>query len=510
MTRAAVKTRAAATPDSVVDVRVVLRVEHLSKRYAGVAALSDVSLSIHAGSIHGLLGENGAGKSTLVGMICGQVPPSAGTIYWQGEALDDVDVRAMEQAGVFLVTQEPMIVAQLSAAENLMLGIWPKTRWGWVDWRKLKEDAAHILHDSGIDPAASAGELDAVSRRKLNILRALFSGGRLIVLDEPTASLTQKDRDQLFAFMRRLKGEGVTFVFISHFNDEILEICDAVSVLRDGRHVGSYDNIQGLTSEQLTELVLGRGLAVFQRQSPAFVPGISPAVALRRIRSDMLDVPVLDIAPGEVLGITGLPGAGGKELARALFGLERAEGSITFAQEDERSLPQHPAQAFAAGIAWLSDDRRKDGSIAQMSIAHNISLSSLIAMANGRWIDASEENALTQRYFVDLGIKAAGQRAAVDTLSGGNQQKVCLARVLATRPRLLILDEPTRGIDVGVKQEVLRIVDDLSQHGVSVILISTDTDELVRAVDRVLVFRDGRIDRELSGPALTQSALRHV
>jgi len=499
----------AATSAQISDTTVALRVENLCKHYGGVAALSDVSLSIASGSIHGLLGENGAGKSTLVGMICGQIPPSSGTIYWQGKALGEMDVRTMEQAGVFLVTQEPMIVAQFSAAENLMLGIWPQTQHGLVDWQKLQDDAARILQDSDINPTQSAGELDAVSRRKLNILRALFSGGRLIVLDEPTASLTQEDRSQLFAFMRRLKSEGVTFVFISHFNDEILEICDAVSVLRDGRHVGSHDNIQGLSSEQLTELVLGRGLTVFQRQSPEFIRGATPAVSLKNIRSAVLDLPALDIAPGEVLGITGLPGAGGKELARALFGLEPASGSIAFGDEAAQPLPDHPAQAFAAGIAWLSDDRRKEGAVAQMPIAHNISLSALIAMADSNWIDANQESTLTQRYFGELGIKAAGSEAAVDSLSGGNQQKVCLARVLATRPRLLILDEPTRGIDVGVKQEVLRIVSELSQHGVSIILISTDTDELVRAVDRVLVFRDGGIYRELSGAALTQSALRH-
>jgi len=497
----------------------VLRVENLSKHYAGVAALRGVNLSIAAGSIHGLLGENGAGKSTLVGIICGQIRPSSGTVTWQGKPLGVVDVRAMEQAGVFLVTQEPMIVAALSAAENLLLGLWPKKRstpragvvsWSRIDWSRLQEEAARMLDGTGIDPLTPAGQLGAVAQRKLNILRAMFSGARLIVLDEPTASLTQADRQHLFAFMRERQREGVTFVFISHFNDEILEICDAVSVLRDGRHVGTHTDVQALSSAQLSEMVLGRDLTLFQRAVQTFSAHTPPAVRLLDIRSDVLKLPALTIAAGEVLGITSLPGAGGKELARALFGLQRASGTIAFGTDPAKALPRHPAEAFARGIAYLSDDRRRDGAVAHMSIAHNLSLSVLATQADSPWIAARQEADLVRHWFDRLGIKATSPAAAVDSLSGGNQQKVCLARVLATRPQLLILDEPTRGIDVGVKQEVLRIVSDLSAHGVAIIIVSTDTDELARAVDRVLVFRDGSIHRELSRQALTQSALRQL
>lgn len=486
----------------------ILRVENLTKSYGAVTALKNVNLAIRRGTIHGLLGENGAGKSTLVGIMSGQRQASSGTLYLDEQPLRNMDVRAMEQVGVFLVTQEPMIIDHLNAAENLMLGIWPRRRLGLVSWRKLNEDARRMLDGTGISPTQPAGRLDAVARRKLNILRAMFSGGKVIILDEPTASLTAADRAHLFDFMRRLKDEGVTFIFISHFNDEILEICDAVSVLRDGHYAGGSEEVSKLTSEGLSELVLGRGLVLFERDHPSFAAD-SPCIEISEIRGPSLTLPSLRIRTGEVLGITGLPGSGAKELARALFGLEPGTtGSITFADASPQSLPRDPAQAFATGIAYLSDDRRKDGAIAQMSIAQNISLSVGVALAKGIFLDRRKEDSLSERYFRSLEIKASDSAAAVDTLSGGNQQKVCLGRVLATQPRLLMLDEPTRGIDVGVKQDVLKIVDDLSRTGVAIIVISTDTDELVRVADRVLIFRGGKVAEELRGEEISQDKLR--
>ena len=483
----------------------ILQVEDVTKIYGAVQALRGVSLSIRRGAIHGLLGENGAGKSTLVGIISGQRAPSSGRIVMDGRVLDHVDVKAMEEAGVFLVTQEPMIIDNMTAAENLMLGIWP-TRGGFVDWKTLRADAARMLAGSGIDPLALAGRLDAVARRKLNILRAMFSGGKVIILDEPTAALTVADRKVLFDFMRRLKSEGVTFIFISHYNDEILEICDAVSVLRDGNLVGGSEDVAAMTSEQLSELVLGRGLELFQRQRRDHA-GKAPAVALRDVQGKHLALAALDIAPGEIVGFTGLPGAGAKELARAIFGLHPARGRIAL-NGRETALPENPRAAFDAGIAYLSDDRRRDGAVGQMSIGQNIAMSSLPARMRMGFIDREAEAGVVARYFNAMDVKAPDPGYAVDTLSGGNQQKVCLGRVLATNPRLLIVDEPTRGIDVGVKQDVLRIIGELSESGVSVIIVSTDTDELVRAVDRVCVFEQGAIKETLTGENITVERLR--
>ena len=483
----------------------ILRIEDVTKSYGPVRALRGVSLEIRRGTIHGLLGENGAGKSTLVGIISGQNTPTSGRILMDGRPLDHVDVKAMEEAGVFLVTQEPMIIDNMTAAENLMLGIWP-VQGGFVDWKKLRADAARMLEGSGIDSTALAGRLDAVARRKLNILRAMFSGGRVIILDEPTAALTVADRRVLFDFMRRLKAEGVTFIFISHYNDEILEICDAVSVLRDGNLAGGSEDVAAMSSEQLTELVLGRGLALFQRDRRDHA-GKAPAIRLRKVRGQSLSIDALDIAPGEILGFTGLPGAGAKELARAIFGLHAASGTIVL-NDRESPLPGNPRAAFDAGIAYLSDDRRKDGAVGQMSIGNNIALSSLPSRVQAGFIARKAEAAVIAHYFGAMGIKAPNADYAVNTLSGGNQQKVCLGRVLATKPRLLIVDEPTRGIDVGVKQDVLRIIDELSDTGVSVIIVSTDTDELVRAADRVCIFDHGSIKETLTGEDISVERLR--
>ena len=487
----------------------ILKVEDVSKRYGPVIALRGVSIAVRRGSIHGLLGENGAGKSTLVGIISGQFPPSGGRIVLNGIPLAHADVRAMEEAGVFLVTQESMIIDHMSAAENLMLGIWPNRR-GFVNWRRLHADAARMLEGSGIDPKARAGKLDAVARRKLNILRAMFSGGKVIILDEPTAALTVADRRVLFDFMRRLKADGVTFIFISHYNDEILDVCDAVSVLRDGLLAGGSDDIGAMTSEQLSELVLGRGLALFQRERQSH-EGKAPLVSFRGVVAKHVDLAALDIAPGEIVGFTGLPGAGAKEFARTIFGLNVAEaGTIAIGGAEPVPLPRAPRDAFDTGIAYLSDDRRREGSVGQMSIGDNIAMSSLPARSRAGFIDKAAENQVVDRYFKAMGIKAPPPQAAVDTLSGGNQQKVCLGRVLATEPRLLIVDEPTRGIDIGVKQDVLRIIDRLSRTGVAVIMVSTDTDELVRATDRICIFEHGAIRETLTGADISTERLRRT
>jgi ABC-type sugar transport system ATPase subunit len=484
----------------------ILRIDNVTKSYGPVRALRGVTTEIRRGSIHGLLGENGAGKSTLVGIISGQIKPTSGRILMNGQPLEHVDVKAMEEAGVFLVTQEPMIIGNLSAAENLMLGIWP-TRHGFIDWKALCADAARMLEGSGIDADALAGRLDAVARRKLNILRAMFSGGKVIILDEPTAALTVTDRRELFDFMQRLKAEGVTFVFISHYNDEILEICDAVTVLRDGSLAGGSDDVGAMSSEQLTELVIGREVALFQRKRRDH-SGKSPAVSLRGVLGKYLALESLDIGPGEVVGFTGLPGAGAKETARAIFGLHPAAGTISINGDSARALPRTPSAALDAGIAYLSDDRRRDGAVGQMSIGTNIALSSLASRAKLGFIDHIAETSVITHYFAAMGVKALNPDYAVDTLSGGNQQKVCLGRVLATKPRLLMVDEPTRGIDMGVKQDVLRIIDELSNSGVAVIIVSTDTDELVRAVDRVCIFEHGNIKETLTGQDITVERLR--
>jgi len=485
-----------------------LRVDNLGKRYGAFHALRGITLGVRRGSIHGLLGENGAGKSTLVGLISGQRTPSEGRIFLGEEEIQGADVQRMEAAGVFLVPQEPMIIEHMPVMDNLMLGLWPASR-GFISMRRMRENATRMLAGSGIDAERMAGTLDAVARRKLNILRAMFSGGSIIILDEPTAALTVPDRLQLFDFMRQLRSCGVTFIFISHYNDEILDICDAVTVLRDGRLVATCEEVRSLSSSQLSEFVLGRELDLFQRERGG--PAATDAICVKGIAGDKLSVQELTIRPGEILGLTGLPGEGAKELARGLFGLQPlGNGSICFPQEAAARLPQTPDQAFAMGIAYLSDDRRRDGVVGHLSIRENIALSSLQRRRRGGLVDEEQERQVCACYFERMGIKAASAEQAVNALSGGNQQKVCLGRVLAATPRLLILDEPTRGIDVGVKQEVLRTLDQLTRSGVAVILVSTDVDELARAADRICIFQRGRIAHTVSGSDISTDRLRQL
>ncbi len=491
---------------------VILRLEGLTKTYGASIALDDVTLEVRRGTIHGLLGENGAGKSTLVGLIAGMRTPTRGRIVLDGQDVNGSDVKAMEQAGVFLVTQEPMIVGQLSVAENLLLGHWP-ARGGVVDWKRLRAQARRMLEGERIDPVTLAEELSAVDRRKLNILRAMFSGGRLIILDEPTTTLTMSDRVVLFDFMRELKGRGITFIFISHYNEEILDICDAVTVLRNGLLAGGSDDLGEMTSERLSELVLGRGLQLFRRDRARDGHcGSGDSLHVSDVVAPKVRVASFSIARGEVVGFAGLPGSGAKEFAQTLFGLNPASAGRLHVEAggSNGELPGTPADALARGIAYLSDDRRRDGVVGLLSIASNISLSSLPVLSRFGFVRRQAENGMVARYFRELGVKAPGPAVAVDTLSGGNQQKVCLARLLATGPKLLILDEPTRGIDVGVKEDVHRIVDALTAQGLSVIVVTTDLDEMARITDRVCVFSEGRIVETLHGDAISTERLRQA
>ncbi len=486
----------------------LLATRNVIKRFGGVTALKGVSLSVETGTVHGLLGENGAGKSTLVKIVAGQHVPTEGEVLLEGKPLGAVDVKAMERHGVFLVTQEPAIVNPLSVAENLMLGRWPR-RGALVDVAALYRLAADYLDGTGLDPRAPAGRLSAVDRRKLNILRALHSGGRLIILDEPTTALTMADRRVLFDFMRRLKRDGVTFMFISHYNEEILEICDAVSVLRDGLLVAGNQPVADVTSSALSEMVLGRGLNLFARQrAPARKAGAS-AWAFSNVKGRGFGVDALAIAPGEIVGFAGLPGSGASELARAIYGLVPATGTVTQGGRTRR-LPSDPAAGLASGVAFLSEDRLKDGIVGIHSIASNISLSSLGRLAQRGVVWPGRERAMVRDFFQRLSIKARGAGQPVGQLSGGNQQKVLLSRLLATEPKLLILNEPTRGIDVGVKEEVHRIVDGLTREGVAVIIVTSDLDEMLRSVDRVVLFSGGRIVGDRAAATLTKDDVLRI
>jgi simple sugar transport system ATP-binding protein len=488
----------------------ILRTRDIVKRYKAVVALDRVSVNIRRGTIHGLLGENGAGKSTLVGLISGLISPTEGTVEFAGEEVQGFDVKQMEARGVFLVTQEPMIVESMSVADNLMLGHWPVKR-GFtktVDQRALMANAVKALEGTGLDPRMSARELSAVAKRKLNILRALYSGGKLLILDEPTAALTLADRDHLFSFMQSLKAQGVSFVFISHYNEEILSICDGVTVLRNGRLAGEMDNLDGIDSDAMSELVIGRDVPLFHRTRGERETSSDASWQVSGLEARNINIDSFSIKPGEIVGFAGLPGSGAKEFGLALFGLNRASRGRIKHDGREMDFPDHPQTAFANGIAYLSDDRHRDGLVGLQSIAQNITMSSLAKVSKAGVIDAPAERSVVKRYFEHLRVKAATPKVLLGTLSGGNQQKVCLGRVLATDPKLLILDEPTRGIDVGAKHEIYNVIYQLAERGCAIVMISSELPEVLGVSDRIVVMRQGRIAGELPrGQANEQSVL---
>ncbi len=479
----------------------LLEVRDVVKQYGGVTALKGVGLSVARGMIHGLLGENGAGKSTLVRIIAGLARATRGSVILDGDDVGHSDVRSMEVRGVFLVTQEPMIVDQLTVADNLVLGRWPRKN-GFIRDRSMFAQAAEFLHDARLDPRAAAATLSPVEKRKLNILRALHSGGKLIILDEPTTALTMADKAQLFDFMRRLRAQGVSFLFISHYNEEILEVCDEVSVLRDGNMVARNESIRHLNSDALSSLVIGESVELFHRSArPAEA---ATTWSLQRITAPGLHIERLDLAAGEIIGFAGLPGSGARELGRALFGLLRgARGSLADGKV-HRMLPRRPNDALKHGIAFLSEDRLRDGIVAIQSVAENMSLSSLGRLSRFGIMSPRAEQALFSRLAGLFSIKTSSPAARVSGLSGGNQQKVLLSRLLAGKPRLVILNEPTRGIDVGVKEEVHRFIDALTNDGVTVVVLTSDIDEMLRMTDRIAFFVGGRLIDIQSSRSLTK------
>lgn len=484
----------------------LLTIDNVTKQYDSMLALKGVSLHVKAGTVHGLLGENGAGKSTLVKSIAGIVAPTSGTISWLGKALSGVDVETMEDLGVFLVTQEPMVVETMTVADNLMLGRWPTMGPFVSDTRMFQMATSFLddLDDANLDPYQLAGKLSAVDRRKLNISRALHFGGKLVILDEPTTGLSISDKTLLFDFIRKLKQSGVSFIFISHYNEEILEICDEVSVLRDGTMVNANQHVSQVGPEQLSEMVVGRDVTLFKRADQPTQP---VAWSLSDVNAPGLLIEKLDLHEGEIIGFAGLPGSGARELGQVLFGLKNGASGHLNHRGVLLDVPAHPAEAIDNKIAFLTEDRLRDGFVGIQSIAENITLSSIGRIANAGWISRTKERALVSRFSKIFEIKATSQNAPVLSLSGGNQQKVCISRLMATEPQLVILNEPTRGIDVGVKEEVHRIIDDMTSSGVSVIVITSDLDEMLRVADRVAMFVGGRIVSVLPTSELTKDMI---
>jgi len=483
-----------------------VRFENVSKRFPGVQALNDVSLEIAAGSCHALCGENGAGKSTLGKILAGIYVPDDGHLYVQGSEVHFGGPRDALAAGVGMVHQELAFCGNLSVAENLCLSALPSSR-GFVERSELAARATAMLAEIGaeLDVLRPLDELTTAQQQIVQIASAVGSGARIVVFDEPTSSLSQVDADRLYELIDRLKQRGVTCIYVSHRMPEVFRLCDTVTVLRDGRHVETRPTTQ-LSEAELVQMMIGRAVAeYFPRPRPT-----TQREELLRVehlsRAGKFEDVSFSLHAGEIVGLAGLVGAGRSDVAAALFGVEPpTSGRISVNGRDVGM--RSPSEAIALGIGLVPEDRKRQGLVPSESGLRNTSLTILDRLSRFTWIDRPRERSLVQQYFDRLRVRAPSVDVIVAGLSGGNQQKIVLARWLAAQSRILILDEPTRGVDVGAKAEIHALIGDLAEQGAAILLISSELPELLNLSDRILVLRAGRLVGELPRADANQERL---
>jgi monosaccharide-transporting ATPase len=493
-----------------------LRLEEIVKRFPGVVALDHLDFAVEPGEVHALVGENGAGKSTLVKIMTGAYRRDAGTMWLAGRLVAFDTPAEAQTAGIVAVHQELHLLPHRTVAENIFLGREPR-RWGILQWGWMFEETAALLGSLGllIDPRAELRALSPAWRQMVAIARGVSLGARVLVLDEPTSSLTEREAALLFRIISRLKAQGTTVVYISHRLDELYAVCDRVTVLRDGRHVATRP-LDGLDRLDLVCLRLGKPRQALAAGATAFTAhAVAPRDDAPLLRADSLRRGSrlrgvsLEVRCGEVVGIAGLLGSGRTETARAVFGADPVEGG-TMEVHGQRYVPRVPRDAIAARIAFVSEDRKGEGIIPDLSVRENLTLAALPSLTRYGVVDGQRQRALVQEYMRRIGIKAVSADQPIRELSGGNQQKVLLARWLCTLPELLIVDEPTRGIDVGARGQIQALLDELAEAGLAVLLISSDLEELVEGSSRVVVLRDGRTVAELGRDALSAEAIIHA
>ena len=490
----------------------IVKLERISKEFSGVTVVDGVTLGIQAGEILGLIGENGAGKSTLMKILSGIHQPTSGSIAIDGRPAIFRTTSEAKAAGISIVPQEFNLCPDLSASENVYLGDELKGRGGVLDQAAMRERTRELLAglSAAIDPDARIGELSAAQKQLVEICKALVHEARVLILDEPTTVLTRVEVDALFRVMRELRARGIAMVYISHKLGEVAEICDRVAVLRDGKLV-HLAPAPGMSLDEMARRMVGREL------SEVFPPLAEPAPgAPVLLEVEHLTAPgafediSFSIRAGEILGLAGLMGAGRTEVAEAVMGIRRATGRIRVA---DRELHAHrPMDAVSAGIGYLSEDRQGSGVMVSFSVAENTTLVSLPRYCKGPLgtIDRARETASAERWRGLFGIKAAANSQRLEELSGGNQQKVALAKSLDAEPRVLIVDEPTRGVDVGAKREIYRLVTGLAAKGIAIIFISSELEEVIGMCRRVLVMREGRGAGFVEGPAVNEQEIMYL
>ncbi len=484
----------------------LLQMKGIYKHYPGVVALADVNFELYAGEVHCLLGENGAGKSTLMKILSGAVKKDAGSILIEREEIEYNSPADAQKYGISMIYQEFKLVPELSVAENILLGNEPtKGKLLLVDHRKMHRDAQKILAqlEEEIPTTARISSLSVAQRQIVEIARALSRRVKILVMDEPSTSLSQNELKGLFAVIRKLKTEGVGIIYISHRLEEVFEIGDRLTILRDGRFIHSCP-VSETDRRSLILWMVGREL---EQEFPRIEPDQGKEVLrIEGLSSGILKDVSLTVYRGEILGLAGLVGAGRSELARLIFGADPKEKGRIFL-EGKEILVSTPREAIDLGIGLLTEDRNKYGLIMQMNVRENISLSNLSQVASRFFIDQAKENSVAEKFKQTLRIRTPSINQKVENLSGGNRQKVVLARWLFTKSKLLIFDEPTAGIDVGVKLEIYNLINQLAKEGIGIIVISSDLPELLGICHRLAVMWEGSITGVLSSQEATQEKM---
>lgn len=484
----------------------LLSIQNISKSFPGVKALSKVNLNIYQGRVMALIGENGAGKSTLMKVLTGIYNRDEGNIEFLGQSVHFKSTKASQEAGIGIIHQELNLIPELSIAENIFLGREFTNKLGLINWKKMHAEASQLLKrlDIPYDTHQLVGELSIGGQQMVEIAKVLSFNAKVIIMDEPTDALTDTETVALFKVIRELKADGCGIVYISHRLKEIFEICDDVTVLRDGQFIAEIP-VADLTEDQLIESMVGRKL---EDQYPRLATEIGESIlSVEHLRAEGVNDVSFTLNKGEILGISGLMGSGRTELAKAIFGANKIHsGSITLNQQ--KLSIRSCKYAMSQGIVYISEDRKKDGLILGLSVKDNMTLSSLDQFKNTlQKLNLSNETAAVQEYVSAFNIKTPHIDQIIGLLSGGNQQKIAIAKGLMTSPQILILDEPTRGVDVGAKKEIYQLINEFKQKGLSVIMISSEMPEILGMCDRILVMHEGNITGEFDRTHVTQEKI---